>query len=46
VLISPHVGGDTSAFPPRARALLKDQFERFAGGRRLRNVVAGPGSSH
>ena len=40
VLISPHVGGDTSAFPPRARALLKDQFERFAAGRDLRNVVS------
>src|SRR3954451_22890918 len=39
VLISPHVGGDTSAFPPRARALLKDQLERFAAGRDLRNVV-------
>lgn len=39
VLISPHVGGDTTAFPPRARALLKDQLERFAAGRPLRNVV-------
>jgi phosphoglycerate dehydrogenase-like enzyme len=39
VLISPHVGGDTTAFPPRARALLKDQLERFAAGRELRNVV-------
>ena len=39
VLISPHVGGDTTAFPPRARALLKDQFERFVDGRPLRNVV-------
>jgi phosphoglycerate dehydrogenase-like enzyme len=39
VLISPHVGGDTTAFPSRARALLKDQFERFASGRELRNVV-------
>ena len=39
VLISPHVGGDTTAFPPRARALLKDQLERFASGRELRNVV-------
>jgi phosphoglycerate dehydrogenase-like enzyme len=46
VLISPHVGGDTTAFPPRARALLKDQFERYAAGRPLRNVVAGPGSDH
>jgi phosphoglycerate dehydrogenase-like enzyme len=42
VLISPHVGGDTAAFPPRARALLRDQLERLASGRPLRNVVAGP----
>jgi len=39
VLVSPHVGGDTTAFPPRARALLRDQLERYAGGRPLRNVV-------
>ncbi len=39
VLISPHVGGDTSAFPPRARALLQDQLARFAAGTPLRNVV-------
>jgi phosphoglycerate dehydrogenase-like enzyme len=42
VLLSPHVGGDTTAFPPRARALLKDQFERFAAGLPLRNVVRAP----
>lgn len=41
-LISPHVGGDTTAFPPRARALLCDQFTRFAAGQPLLNVVAGP----
>lgn len=41
VLISPHVGGDTTAFPPRARALLRDQFTRFATGRELLHVVAG-----
>ena len=40
VLISPHVGGNTSAFPPRARALLRDQLTRFALGRPLRNVIA------
>src|SRR5918911_830824 len=44
VLISPHVGGGTPAFPPRARALLKDQLDRFAAGRPLLNVVAGPGT--
>jgi phosphoglycerate dehydrogenase-like enzyme len=38
-LVSPHVGGDTTAFPPRARALLKDQLERYAAGADLRNVV-------
>jgi phosphoglycerate dehydrogenase-like enzyme len=41
VLISPHVGGDTTAFPPRARALLKEQLARFAAGRPLLNVVNG-----
>jgi phosphoglycerate dehydrogenase-like enzyme len=40
VLISPHVGGNTSAFLPRAFALLADQLERFATGRPLRNVVS------
>ena len=40
VLITPHVGGDTTAFPPRALALLRDQLERLVDGRPLRNVVA------
>jgi len=40
VLISPHVGGNTTAFEPRARALLRDQLARFAEGRPLRNEVA------
>jgi phosphoglycerate dehydrogenase-like enzyme len=40
-LISPHVGGDTSAFPPRARGLLREQFSRLAAGRELLNVVGG-----
>jgi phosphoglycerate dehydrogenase-like enzyme len=40
-LISPHVGGDTTAFPRRARALLREQLTRFAEGRPLTNVVAG-----
>jgi phosphoglycerate dehydrogenase-like enzyme len=39
VLISPHVGGNTSAFLPRAYALLADQLERFAAGQPLLNVV-------
>jgi phosphoglycerate dehydrogenase-like enzyme len=41
-LISPHVGGDSSAFPPRARALLRAQLTRFAAGEPLSNMVAGP----
>jgi len=43
VLISPHVGGNTSAFLPRAMTLLADQLARFASGRPLLNVVR-PGS--
>ena len=39
VLISPHVGGATSAFVPRAVALLREQIAAFAGERPLRNVV-------
>jgi phosphoglycerate dehydrogenase-like enzyme len=39
VLISPHVGGATSAFAPRAVSLLREQIAAFAGGRPLRNVV-------
>jgi phosphoglycerate dehydrogenase-like enzyme len=39
VLISPHVGGASSAFVPRAVHLLRDQIGAFAGGRPLRNVV-------
>ena len=39
VLISPHVGGNTSAFLPRATTLLAQQLSRFASGRPLLNVV-------
>lgn len=41
VLISPHVGGDTTAFLPRAWALLQRQLDTFATGDQLDNVVAG-----
>ena len=44
VLISPHVGGPTSAFPPRAKRLLVDQFNRFVNGKPLRNVVLTTGA--
>jgi phosphoglycerate dehydrogenase-like enzyme len=43
VLISPHVGGSTSAFMPRAKRLLADQVNRFAAGEVLRNVVVTTG---
>jgi phosphoglycerate dehydrogenase-like enzyme len=39
VLISPHVGGASSAFYPRAVALLRDQLSSFAAGQPLRNVA-------
>ncbi|WP_338673114.1 2-hydroxyacid dehydrogenase [Streptomyces sp. SCSIO 30461] len=39
VLISPHVGGSTSAFMPRAKRLMRDQLRRFAAGGPLHNVV-------
>ncbi len=39
VLITPHVGGVTTAFAPRAVALLREQIVAFAAGRPLRNVV-------
>ncbi|MFG2884417.1 2-hydroxyacid dehydrogenase [Streptomyces sp. NPDC048297] len=39
VLISPHVGGPSSAFLPRAKRLLVDQLNRFVNHEPLRNVV-------
>ncbi|MCX2923820.1 2-hydroxyacid dehydrogenase [Streptomyces sp. NEAU-W12] len=39
VLISPHVGGPTSAFRPRAERLLVDQLNRFLNREELRNVI-------
>ncbi|MFJ2260600.1 2-hydroxyacid dehydrogenase [Streptomyces sp. NPDC087844] len=44
VLISPHVGGPTSAFLPRAQRLLLDQLHRFVNREPLRNVVLTTGS--
>ncbi len=40
VLISPHVGGQSSAFYPRMHRLVHDQLVRFAAGEPLSNVVA------
>lgn len=39
VVISPHVGGSTSAFMPRAERLLAGQVTRFAAGDPVCNVV-------
>ncbi|MER6720580.1 2-hydroxyacid dehydrogenase [Streptomyces halstedii] len=39
VLITPHVGGSTSAFLPRAKRLLAGQLSRFAAGEPLDNLV-------
>ncbi|MEV6547872.1 2-hydroxyacid dehydrogenase [Streptomyces sp. NPDC051597] len=39
VLISPHVGGSTSAFLPRAKSLLARQLTKYAAGQPLDNVV-------
>jgi phosphoglycerate dehydrogenase-like enzyme len=40
VFISPHVGGQSSAFYPRMQRLVRDQLVRFANGEPLANVVA------
>jgi phosphoglycerate dehydrogenase-like enzyme len=39
VLVTPHVGGDTTAFVERAREFLVDQVGRHARGEPLHNVV-------
>ncbi|WP_035840719.1 2-hydroxyacid dehydrogenase [Kitasatospora azatica] len=43
LLISPHVGGSSSAFLPRARRLIGEQLSRFAKGEPLANVVSPAG---
>ncbi|MEU6771934.1 2-hydroxyacid dehydrogenase [Streptomyces sp. NPDC046759] len=44
VLISPHVGGPTSAFRPRAERLLVDQLTRYVNQEPLRNVILTTGA--
>ena len=39
VLVTPHVGGASSAFTPRATRLLQEQLGAYAAGRPLRNLV-------
>jgi phosphoglycerate dehydrogenase-like enzyme len=41
LLLTPHVGGATAAFKPRARRLVREQLDRFATGQQLANVVVG-----
>ncbi|MFM9704620.1 2-hydroxyacid dehydrogenase [Streptomyces galilaeus] len=45
VLISPHVGGPSSAFLPRAKRLLVDQLGRFVNREPLRNVILTTGTT-
>ncbi|RBM18263.1 2-hydroxyacid dehydrogenase [Streptomyces sp. PT12] len=44
VLITPHVGGPSTAFRPRAERLLLAQLGRFASGEPLRHIVAEGGA--
>jgi phosphoglycerate dehydrogenase-like enzyme len=39
LLLSPHVGGNSTAFLPRAHRLIEDQLHRFAAGERLHHIV-------
>ncbi|MFC8447471.1 2-hydroxyacid dehydrogenase [Kitasatospora sp. NPDC057223] len=41
-LITPHVGGNSSAFLPRGLRLIRTQLERFLAGGPLENVVVRP----
>ncbi|MGH3352580.1 MAG: 2-hydroxyacid dehydrogenase [Nocardioides sp.] len=41
LLITPHVGGPSSATWPRAHRVVREQLERFAAGEPLENVMSG-----
>lgn len=41
LLITPHVGGASSAMWPRAYRVVREQLERFAAGEPLANVMSG-----
>ncbi|MHC5906014.1 2-hydroxyacid dehydrogenase [Streptomyces sp. S6] len=45
VLISPHVGGPSSAFLPRAKRLLVEQLVRYVNREPLRNVILTTGAA-
>ncbi|WP_395692882.1 2-hydroxyacid dehydrogenase [Nocardioides sp.] len=42
LLVSPHVGGASSAMWPRAHRLVRDQLHRYAAGEDLVNIMSGP----
>lgn len=42
LLVTPHVGGMTSAMWPRSHRLVRDQLHRWAAGEPLHNQVTGP----
>jgi phosphoglycerate dehydrogenase-like enzyme len=44
LLLTPHVAGSTEGAWERAWAVARDQLHRYAAGRPLTNVVAGPGT--
>ncbi|MFE9291331.1 2-hydroxyacid dehydrogenase [Streptomyces olivaceus] len=44
IVVSPHAGGPTSAFLPRAKRLLVDQLNRFVNQEPLRNVILTTGA--
>ena len=41
LLVSPHVGGASSAMWPRAHRLVRDQLHRYAAGQELWNIMSG-----
>lgn len=41
LLVTPHVGGASTAMEPRAHRLVRDQLARFAAGEPLANVMTG-----
>jgi phosphoglycerate dehydrogenase-like enzyme len=43
VIITPHIGGDSTAFEPRAKAMVELQLSRIAQGIGPINQVHGPG---
>ena len=46
VLISPHVGGNSTAFLPRARAMVREQVTRYLQNDPLANVIVAGGAAN